>query len=187
MNDKTRGNRGPRSVAALAVMAAVAVGATACGGSGSPSSAGPAAAGLASIANLDALAHCMRGHGAPGFPDPSPSGTFNDDNGRLDLGSSQVQRAYGACRHLLPGGGPDISQLQQEIQRQQRQALPALLRLSRCMRSHGEPGFPDPTPTGLDLKGAGLDPTSPRFQAAVRVCNRALPAGMHISVHTHTG
>lgn len=183
MNDKTSGNRGPRCAGALAAVAAVAVLAAACGNVPSPRvsvSVEPDA-----YVHLVALAHCMRGHGVPNFPDPSTSGGFSDANGQLDLGSSQVQRAYGACRHLLPGGGPDISQLQQRIQQKQEQALPALLRFAKCVRSHGEPGFPDPTPTGLDLNGTGIDPASALFQAAVRPCQHALPAGMHVSVGTH--
>jgi hypothetical protein len=127
----------------------------------------------------------MRGHGAPEFPDPSASGTFNDVNGTLDLGSSQVQGAYRACRQLLPGGGPDLSTLQQQIQQRQEQALPKLLRFSRCMRSHGVPDFPDPTTSGLDLKHAGLDPASAQFQTAVLACQRVLPGGMKITVQTH--
>jgi hypothetical protein len=183
MNGNTGGgHRGRRRAGALAAVAAVTMLATACGIAPSPRvsvSVAPDA-----YVHLVALAQCMRSHGAPKFPDPSTSGTFSDANGALDLGSSQVQRAYGACRHLLPGGGPNISQLQQEIQQKERQALPALLRFARCVRGHGEPGFPDPTPTGLDLNGTGIDPASTLFQAAVRACQRDLPAGMHMSVGT---
>lgn len=184
MNDKTGGNKGLRRAAALAAVAAVAVGATACGGI-IPSPRISASGEPANAVQLVALAHCMRSHGAPDFPDPSASGGFNDSNGRLDLGSSQVQGAYGACRHLLPGGGPDISRLQQEIQRKQQQALRVLRRFSHCMRGHGVPGFPDPASTGLNLNDAGLGPASPQFQAAVQACQHGLPAGMHISASRH--
>ena len=52
---------------------------------------------------------------------------------------------------------------------------PEELRLARCMRSHGVPNFPDPTvgPLGeqvIDLRGLGMDMTSPTFQAANRTC-----------------
>ena len=42
-----------------------------------------------------------------------------------------------------------------------------LERFSQCMRSHGEPQFPDPTPQGKFPLGAGLATSSPQFQAAI--------------------
>jgi hypothetical protein len=172
-------------------VAAVAVLATACGGSSDPSPGDSASGGQATFAQLVALAQCMRSHGAPDFPDPSASGGFNLTttpnglNGAIDIDSSQIQAAYRACRHLLAGGGPNISQLQQQIQQKQERALRELLKFAQCVRSHGVPNFPDPTSNGLDLKDAAISPTSPQFQAAVRACQHALPAGMHISAVTH--
>lgn len=190
MNNKTGGNRGPRRAGALAVVAAVAALATACGGSSasSPGSSDPGRP--ATLAQLAALAQCMRSHGAPNFPDPSTSGGFNvtttpnGSNGAIDIDSRQIQAAYRACRHLLAGGGLNISQLRHQIQQEQKRALPGLVKFARCMRGHGVPNFPDPTPNGLNLRDAGISPTSPQFQAAVRACHHALPAGMHISVST---
>ena len=191
MNDKTGGTGGPRRAGALAVVAAVAVLATACGGSGDPSPYRAVSGRPTTRAELVALARCMRGHGVPNFPDPSTSEGFNltttpnGSSGAVDIDSRQIQTAYRACRHLLAGGGPNISQLQQAIQRRQRQALPGLLKFARCMRGHAVPNFPDPTQNGLNLKDAGISPMSPQFQAAVRACQHELPAGMHISVSTH--
>ena len=52
--------------------------------------------------------------------------------------------------------------------------------MSRCMRSHGVPNFPDPTfqsgpggGVGVGIKignGSGIDPSSPAFQAAQKEC-----------------
>ena len=109
MNDKTGGNRVLRRAGALAAVAAVAALATACGG-GDPSSASSP-----TFAQEVALAHCMRSHGAPDFPDPDPSGGFSLHSA-LD---HQVLAAYGACRHLLPGG-PSLAQVQQLAQQEQR-------------------------------------------------------------------
>jgi hypothetical protein len=192
MNDKTGGTRGPRRAGALAGVAAIAVLATACGSSSDPATDISASGGPAAGARLVALAQCMRGHGAPNFPDPGTSGGFNltttpnGPSGSIDIGSSQIQAAYRACRHLLADDGPNIARLEQEIRQKQRQALPGLLKFARCMRGHGVPNFPDPAPNGLNLKDAGISPTSPQFQAAVRACQHALPAGvhMHISVST---
>ena len=194
MNEKTAGNRGPRRAGALAVAAAVAVLAAACGGGSAPSSAS-----APTYAQELALAQCMRGHGVPNFPDPNPSGGYTlTSNGSIegargtsiDINSSQAQAAYGDCRHLLPGA-PSISQLkqlEQQEQQRQEQALPMLLRYSRCMRSHGVPGFPDlgqsdqsPAPGN----GAAINPNSPQFLAASTACQHLLPAGAHLSIHTN--
>ena len=187
MNDKTGGNRGPRHAAALAAVAAVAVLATACGGGSAPSSVSPAGGGSVNVAQELALAQCMRGHSVPSFPDPGASGGFSLSASMLD--SSRVQAAYGACRHLLAGGGPSIAQLEQDAQKEQQaqqKALPALLRFAQCMRRHGAPGYPDPPVSGQSAlpapKGSGIDPSSPQFQAALSSCQHVLPAGLHLSV-----
>ena len=197
MNGNTGGSRGLRRAAALAAVAAVAVAATACGSS-APSAGSAALGGSVTFAQEVALARCMRSHGVPGFPDPSSSGGFtltttpNGPKGAVDIDSSQVQAAYGACRHLLSGGGPSVAQLQQHLQQEQQtqqEALPALVRFAQCMRSHGVPGFPDPPASGQATpaasKGAGINPNSPQFQAAVRACQHVLPAGAHVSIGTH--
>jgi hypothetical protein len=193
MNDKTGGTRGPRRAGVLAVVAAIAVLATACGSSSVPSFATSASAGSATFTQLVALAQCMRTHGAPNFPDPNTSGDFNltttpnGPKGAIDIDSSQIRVAYGACRHRLPGGGPNLGQLQQQAQQKLQRALPRLLKLSQCMRSHGVPNFPDPTLNGLDLNGSGINPTSPQFQAAIRACQHLLPAGLHMHVSVSAG
>jgi hypothetical protein len=194
MKDETGGNRGLRHAAGLAVVAAVAVLATACGvvhvhagSSGGSASTGSASTGSVTFAQELALAQCMRGHGLPNFPDPSPSGGFTASV-LPAINSSQGQAAYGACRHLLAGGGPSVAQLQQvgqQVQQKQQQLLPTLLKFSQCMRGHGVPTFPDPSPSGLDLNGSKVNPLSPQFQAAIRVCQHALPAGSQLHVSTH--
>jgi hypothetical protein len=50
------------------------------------------------------------------------------------------------------------------------------LAYTRCMRSHGVPGFPDPTSQGTFIP-TGIDPHSPQFQSAMRTCHHLLPAG----------
>lgn len=175
----------------LAAAAALAVLATACGGSTSSSAGAP------TYAQEVAFAQCMRGHGVPDFPDPNSLGGYTlTNNGSIegaggaavDINSSQAQKAYGDCRHVLPGG-PSIEQLEQlEQQAQQRRAkeLPELLRFSQCMRGHGVPDFPDlgssgqsPPPGG----GAALDPNTPQFKTAEAVCQHLLPPGAKISVN----
>lgn len=193
MNDKTGGGRGLRRAGALAVAAAVTMLAAGCGvvhvhfgnGSASPSASSP------TYAQLVALAQCMRSHSEPDFPDPSASGSFSSSV-LSTLNTSQGQAAYGACRHLLAGGGPSISQLQQEQQQAQQQeekALPALLKFSQCMRSHGVPDFPDLPESGqaspAPSKGTGINPSSPQYQSAYRACKNQLPPGVSISGTPH--
>ena len=46
-----------------------------------------------------------------------------------------------------------------------------------CMRSHGIPDFPAPNIQGAALvtAGSGVDPNSPRFQAAEKACGSLMP------------
>jgi hypothetical protein len=140
----------------------------------------------------------MRGHGVPNFPDPNASGSYTlTSNGSIegaggssiDINSSQAQAAYGDCRHLLPGG-PSISQLEQDVQQEQQrqeQLLPALLKYTQCMRSHGVPDFPDPgqgAQSQAPAKGAAVNPDSTQVQAAMSACQQLLPAGAHVSMNS---
>jgi hypothetical protein len=49
-----------------------------------------------------------------------------------------------------------------------------------CMRSHGEPSFPDPVLTGQSVHfgpGPNIDQDSPRFLSANTTCKRLVPDG----------
>lgn len=180
MNDKTKGNRTMWRAGALAAAAGLAVLATACSGG-----AAPASVAAPTYAQELALAQCMRGHGVPDFPDPRASGGYGltssgsivgSGGSPIDINSSQAQSAYGACRHLLPGG-PTISQLEQDVQQaQESQAkeLPAVLKWEQCVRGHGVPNFPK----------SAVNPNSPQFQAALSACHHLLPPGVTVSVNT---
>lgn len=57
-----------------------------------------------------------------------------------------------------------------------------LVKYSQCMRSHGVPGFPDPSGGRLLLqvtKGSSgsVHPDSPQFKAAAQACKSLAPAG----------
>jgi hypothetical protein len=61
------------------------------------------------------------------------------------------------------------------------------LKFSQCMRSHGLANFPDPVQqsgggVSLALKGANLDPDSPKFRAAKTACQKFAPdrGGGHV-------
>ena len=151
-------------VAALvAALAAAALLTAACGG-GSPSATGSPGAGQGRLAQALAFAHCMRSHGAPDYPDPNSSGVFmvNPSNSsRFD--APQSTRA--ACAHLLPRRGQPPSQAQQEQQQNQQ------LKFVACMHKHGFPQLPDDWSGNVgQLISAGIDPHSPRLNAAMNKC-----------------
>ena len=171
-----------RAAAAAIAAAGLMLLAAACGGS--PSSTGSAAsANAAGSANsrvgID-YAGCMRSHGVPRYPDPSPgnqlpSGLPKVSLAQLGVSSAQYQAAQGACAHLLPNGG-------QLTQSQSQQDLNAMRRFARCMRSHGVPTWPDPTNGsagwGFDLVNVhGFDPNSQQVEHEMDVCQRVLPPG----------
>jgi hypothetical protein len=106
MNGKTHGNRGTRRAVALAVPTAFTLLVTACGvvhvhfGSGASSAQ---AAPVPYQVEL-AYAQCMRAHGLPGFPIPSPSGHSHISVHLTGGPDGPGAHANDACEHLLPGG-----------------------------------------------------------------------------------
>ncbi len=111
-------------------------------------------------------ADCMRSHGMPNFPDPSPGGGFALRTSGINQQSPAFQTAESACAKLQPGGNtppPPISAAQQA----------GMIANARCIRQHGVPNFPDPT-FGPGGRGAGVDfrvnAGSPAFQRAVKTC-----------------
>jgi len=149
------------------------------GGGSAPSTGSPRAGfGLVmKTQNGAKFSACMRAHGVPNFPDPSPQGDIQIGPGSgIDPRSAKFQAAQKACRAQLPNGGQPTPQ---QLAKAQHQALA----FSQCMRSHGVPAFPDPTFSGgrITMKltapgsGGGLDPQSPAFQAAQKACAGKLP------------
>ena len=162
-HDGARRSRAMAWVAALvAALAAAALLTAACGGGSR--TAGSSGAGQGRLAQALAFAHCMRSHGAPDYPDPNSSGVFMvnpSNNSRFQ--APQSTRA--ACAHLLPNKGTTLTTAQQAAQ--QRRALA----FDACMRRHGFPDFPDGWSGNVgQLISAGIDPHSPRLNAAMNKC-----------------
>jgi hypothetical protein len=161
-----RGTRQPwpqraRAAAVITVMAPAALLAAACGGSPSPTSSGgsPNTGGPANAPIPVAYSQCMRSHGIAGFPDPDGNGQIPKQAIiQLGVSGSRLQAAQRACMRLWPYQPPS--------QAQQRQLLGDDLKFAQCMRSHGVPGFPDPT----------LASRGPIF-AKAHGCQHVLPAG----------
>jgi hypothetical protein len=192
---KSRPRRGLRFGLVLAGLLAAGLLAAACGGgSKDPAAAGagrttttatPSAAassgalGQTSQAQqqqqLLELAQCLRSHGVPSFKDPSPgAGILQtlEENPQVDPRSPAFQAALKACQRYTPEA--NLTPAQVAAQNAQGVAQ------SQCMRSHGVPNFPDPTtgPIGeqvIDMRGTGVDPSSPTVQAAEKACQKLFP------------
>jgi hypothetical protein len=142
----------------------VALLAAACGG-GLASAAGSSGAGQVRVAQALAFAHCMRAHGVPNFPDPDSSGGIVIKKTLLEPAYNAPRSARTACAHLLPKYGLTMTPAQQEQHQRQQLAMAA------CMRRHGFPNFPDNWSGNVgQLQSAGIDPSSPQFNAALTKC-----------------
>jgi hypothetical protein len=126
-------------------------------------------------------AQCMRSHGVPNFPDPRPGGPSVIPNW-INPQAPAFKSAQKACAQFVGGGGsPAVGSESERL---------ALLSLAKCMRSHGFPGFPDPTtspppapPPGSHTGHAvGIDgvylvfpPQSPALKRAAAACGYRTP------------
>jgi hypothetical protein len=184
----TLGRRGWRWAGLVAAVVALGVSLAACGG-GSPNAssnpsnstiAGCSSSGCSSSsasASLEAkalsYAGCMRSHGLTDFPDPTVGSnglpSFNiqgSANSDLNPESSQWKAAQSACKNDLPDLGGNTS-ADKEV------ANVKALKYAQCMRSHGEPNFPDPNGQGvIEITNATgiLSPNSPQYQQAETAC-----------------
>jgi len=175
-----------RLTISLSVLAA-ALGLAACGSSSPSTTTGAVTSAAGKQAGGVAFAQCVRAHGVPNFPDPSSngqggiqiqqsqrsgSGPSTEVNG-VPVNGPAFQTAMKDCASYLPNGGrPSAAQTAK--------AKSQALAMSRCMRSHGVPNFPDPTfqagPNGGVAVGirignnSGIDPNSPAFLAAQKDC-----------------
>jgi hypothetical protein len=178
MNEKICGTRGLLRMGVLAVVATAALLTAACSAPASPSVGGGGTASTtesaAYRANI-AFAQCMRTHGVPSFPDPGPSTNFQVSGGPVHgAPTTTLGRAYSTCSHLLPSGSTSTTG---HVTAQQ---LSEGVTLAQCLRTHGEPFFPDPTVVNGSLSFDFTGVNTPQFQAAVKACRSAIPAGVKL-------
>jgi hypothetical protein len=169
-----------------ALLAGAMLAVTACGGGSSPTVArigqtatsAAASAGPSGSSEEQGIAYsrCMRSHGVPGFPDPSPQGYVQLGAGNdVNPDSPQFQQATRICAKLAPVGGPGT-------QSHFEQLMTSMLKFAACMRAHGITKFPDPVPYGnggVELlvpngNGSGVDQNSPQYARADSVCQPLL-------------
>jgi hypothetical protein len=176
-----------RTVAAFIAIVSVVLLAAACSGSGSAAGSGGSNAGESTTSrSAVGYSRCMRSHGVPNYPDPTSNGQVpKADPQQLGVSSSQLQAAQRACQPLLPGSGETAEQ-QQETQCAMaddcsqavvQHWMSGLRTLARCLRSHGEPNWPDPVISSrgtphFNYEQAGIDHHSPQVLAKVSECMR---------------
>jgi hypothetical protein len=172
MNDKSGGHR-PRpaalglmgillTIVGVALLAACSRANTTASGDSPTSSAYQKAL---------AYAQCIRAHGVPSYPDPNSKGQFVIQNGSnnptANVSTTVLNAAAQACQKLLPAS------MQKPPSGQK--VTTAQLQWAACMRSHGEPNFPDPASNGSFTLPPGVNAESPQFQAALKACPRPAP------------
>jgi hypothetical protein len=113
----------------------------------------------------------MRSHGVPNFPDPvqTPSGHYGYRTHGIDPNSAAFQGALQACKSLPSpwnSTGQQLSTSQQQ----------AWLNWAQCVRTHGQPNFPDPTFSGMEVHDAGVGSSSPQLQSAMDACKSQRPS-----------
>ena len=170
----------PAAIIALAGLAVLA----ACGSQPSATGSGGSST---STQQAVAFSRCVRARGVPNWPDPASGGQLPKETAQqLGVSNAQLQVALNACQHLLPNTGnidDDPAALNQWWNQ--------LLRFARCMRAHGVPNWPDPSPYPPDrvrptfnLHAAGIGfhqgaqpgnvVNSPQIEARVRACESAV-------------
>jgi hypothetical protein len=137
------------------------------------------------INSVLAFIGCMRTHGEPNMPEPNigrngPHVSINiNASSGIDPNSPQFIAATEACRHLLPNNG--VPSAEQTITPTDQADY---LKGAACMRSHGEPDFPDPTFRDNSVafhSSSSIDTNSSQFKSALATCEKLIPAGLPYS------
>ncbi len=161
---------GPRIAAVLGTITACVI-AAGCGSSAPKRATTSPTVAAAQLA----FAKCVREHGVPNFPDPGTSvtGAENMIGGiaippSINMQSPAFKTAWTSCQGLMsarlnPQGKPPITATMKT----------SLIAHAQCMRTHGVPGYQDPTfPAGggILVTDAGTNPQSPAYKRAATVC-----------------
>jgi len=115
------------------------------------------------VPTLAAVALLAAGCGGGSSPSVAALGTTTSGS-TASGGSTPSASGQGASGQ----GGPSLTMKTQDG-----------FKFSACMRAHGLPNFPDPNAQGVIQFGSanGIDPSSPKFQAAQQACRKVLPNG----------
>lgn len=140
-----------------------------CGSSRGASSAGGSVNQRATIV-LRELSRCVRAHGVPDFPDPQLGSDgvprYADSAPRVPAATQQACRVVAA---RIPAEYTSTTAISSGDYQK-------LLRLARCIRSHGIPDWPDPNALGEFPVNARIQQGGKRlFVPAVHACARLNP------------
>jgi hypothetical protein len=163
----TRVTRASALLLPCAVMLATSALLAGCGSGGRQPSGGTSAASQPDSSTI-AIVRCYRAHGDPSFPDP----VYDPSDGRWHFGispGSAPASTRQACQHLFPSvnSSPPVPQAQFE----------QLVRLAECIRQHGVPTWPDPSPDGAFGLPPSLLTKTPAYVRAAAACQRLMPSG----------
>ena len=151
--------KSPERLALLAVACSIAV--AACGSSAKPS----ISASNRETAGIK-LADCMRAHGVPSFPDPTPGELVGQQiaGAGVNLQSPAFQSAMSACKNLALAAKTASAPSPEAVKVE-------LVHLAQCMRAHGLKTFPDPTTSASSASptGEGIGFNSPRGSVSLSV------------------
>jgi hypothetical protein len=166
-------------VAALAATASLVV--AGCGGDGETPASSSSKQGIDAATKKAMLqfSQCMRDHGV-NMPDP----TFSEGGARVTMREEKgadpdkQRKAEQACKSyqdkIKP---PPVSEEQEKKMKE------AALKNAQCMRDHGidmpDPQFGEGGRMSQKIgPSSGIDPTSQKFQAAMKACQKEAPGGM---------
>jgi hypothetical protein len=124
------------------------------------------------------FAHCMRAHGVTSYADPAGPGnrlpastsvgmtylgdSFDPDTPTFQAAEHACQKdAIGLATRVAPGAAGQV----------QREALG----YATCMRAHGVPSFPDPSPAGGFSLPGSINASLSFFRVAEQACKKLLP------------
>ncbi len=147
-----------------ATLALCVVGLVACGGGGGSGSGGGGGSAAREEAGLE-FAECLRAHGVE-VEDPRRGKS-------VDVGGDDptTKKALAACNGKLGAAGQELSAEEGEEFKE------GVLAFTRCMRGQGidmgDPEFLGPGKFHFDL--AGVDTSSPAFEAAREACQDKFP------------
>jgi hypothetical protein len=173
----TGGRRTAGAIVGIVVVGWLAL--TGCDGGQAGAAPSPSASGMSDPqlqVLVNNLVQCIRQHGAPGMPDvPVRNGHIVlPDKDSVDQATQQnVPAARQACKSVEDRIPASVLDDQREQSGGPTAAdVPKLREFAKCMRSNGEPDWPDPKADG-SFPGQDLrQGKTPQFVAAMKACQQ---------------
>jgi hypothetical protein len=158
---------------AISVLAGITLLAAACGAGSRGSADVAASTSSGTYQRYVAYSRCMRTHGAPFWPDPSSQG---GGGYRYPITAHVLAQEHGPSWNAVLNACAKEAPSQLPFTEAQLAAADSrLMTVTRCMRAHGYPGWPDPIVNADDVgflppRGVNIKNPSPQLQAAEEAC-----------------